>query len=69
MTHVSNLMKRVINALTWFSRSIQAGRQREANIEIARMLQNTEYRRESVDTVFNALCNNDLSSLRGYPLK
>ena len=36
MTHVSNLMKRVINALTWFSRSIQAGRQREANIEIAK---------------------------------
>jgi len=51
------------------SRSIQEGRQRTANYEIARLLQQTEYRRESVDTVFNALCNHDLASLRGYPIK
>ena len=69
MTHVNNLMKSVIKPFIYIGRSIQEGRQRTANIEIARMLQNTEYRRESVDTVFNALCNNDLSSLRGYPLK
>lgn len=50
-------------------RSIQEGRQRTANYEIARLLQQTEYRRESVDTVFNALCNHDLKSLRGYPIK
>ena len=60
---------RLTSPLRWLGKNIQEGRQRTANIEIARMLQNTEYRRESVDTVFNALCNNDLSSLRGYPLK
>ena len=51
------------------SRSIQEGRQRTANYEIARLLQQTEYRRESVDTVYTALCNHDLGSLRGYPIK
>ena len=69
MTHVSNSMKSIGKFFTYMSRSIQEGRQRTANYEIARLLQQTEYRRESVDTVFNALCNHDLKSLRGYPIK
>jgi hypothetical protein len=69
MTHVSNSMKSIGKFFTYMSRSIQEGRQRTANYEIAKLLQQTEYRRESVDTVFNALCNHDLASLRGYPIK
>jgi hypothetical protein len=69
MTHVNNSMKSIGRFFTYMGRSIQEGRQRTANYEIARLLQQTEYRRESVDTVFNALCNHDLGSLRGYPLK
>lgn len=69
MTHVSNSMKSIGKLFKRFGQSIQEGRQRTANMEIARMLQQTEYRRESVDTVFNALCNHDLKSLRGYPIK
>jgi hypothetical protein len=69
MTHVNNLMKSVIKPFIYIGRSIQEGRQRSANIEIARMLQNTEYRRESVDTVYRALCDHDLSALRGLPGK
>ena len=69
MTHVSNSMKSIGKFFTYMGRSIQEGRQRTANYEIARLLQQTEYRRESVDTVFNALCNHDLGSLRGYPIK
>ena len=69
MTHVSNSMKGVGKFFKRIGQNIQKGRQRTANIEIARMLQQTEYRRESVDTVYNALNNHDLSSLRGYPLK
>ena len=67
MTHVSNSMKSVLKFFKHMGRSIQEGRQRSANMDIAVMLQATEYRRESVDTVYNALCNNDLRSLRGYP--
>jgi len=69
MTHVSNSMKSIGKFFKRIGQNIQKGRQRTANIEIARMLQQTEYRRESVDTVYNALNNHDLSSLRGYPLK
>ena len=69
MTHVSNSMKSVGRLFKRIGQSIQEGRQRTANIEIARMLQQTEYRQESVDTVYRALCDHDLRSLRGYPLK
>ena len=70
MTHVSNSMKNVVNFFKYIGRSIQEGRQRSANMDIAVMLQATEYRRESVDTVYNALCRHDLRSLRdGYPIK
>ena len=69
MTHVSNSMKSVGKFFTYIGRSIQEGRQRSANREIAHLLQETEYRNESVDTVYTALCNHDLRSLRGYPLK
>lgn len=68
MTLGNNLM-RLTSPLRWIGRNIKEGRQRTANIEIAKMLQSTEYRRESVDTVYTALCNHDLSSLRGYPIK
>ena len=69
MTLSNNLM-RLTSPLRWLGKNIRDGRQRSANIEIARMLQNTEYRRESVDTVYRALCNHDLRSLRdGYPIK
>ena len=60
---------RLTSPLRWLGKNIQEGRQRTANIEIARMLQNTEYRRESVDTVYRALCDHDLSALRGLPGK
>ena len=69
MTHVNNSMKSIGKFFKRFGQSIQEGRQRTANLEVARMLQHTEYRRESVDTVYRALCDHDLSSLRGYPLK
>ena len=69
MTHVSNSMKNVLKFFKYMGQSIQEGRQRSANRDIAVMLQSTEYRRESVDTVYTALCNHDLGSLRGYPLK
>ena len=52
MTHVSNSMKSVGKFFKRIGQNIQKGRQRTANIEIARMLQQTEYRRESVDTVY-----------------
>ena len=68
MTIGNNLM-RLTSPLRWIGRNIKEGRQRTANIEIAKMLQSTEYRRESVDTVYTALCNHDLSSLRGYNTK
>mgnify|MGYP001177910994 FL=1 len=68
MTLGNNLM-RLTSPLRWIGRNIKEGRQRTANIEIAKMLQSTEYRRESVDTVYTALCNHDLSSLRGYNTK
>lgn len=68
MTLGNNLM-RLTSPLRWIGRNIKEGRQRSANIEIAKMLQSTEYRRESVDTVYTALCNHDLSSLRGYNTK
>ena len=68
MTIGNNLM-RLTSPLRWIGRNIKEGRQRTANIEIARMLQSTEYRRESVDTVYQALCNHDLSTLRGYNTK
>ena len=60
---------RLTSPLRWLGKNIREGRQRTANIEIAKMLQSTEYRRESVDTVYTALCNHDLSSLRGYNTK
>jgi hypothetical protein len=69
MTHVNNLMKRLVSLLKRIGMSFREGRQRSANWEIARMLQQTEYRNESVSTVFNALCNHNLGSLRGYPIK
>ena len=70
MTHVNNSMKSIGRFFTYMGRSIQEGRQRSANMDIAVMLQATEYRRESVDTVYTALCNHDLRSLRdGYPIK
>jgi hypothetical protein len=69
MTHVSNSMKNVVNFFKYIGRNIREGRQRSANWEIAHMLRDTEYRNESVDTVYTALCNHDLRSLRGYPLK
>ena len=68
MTLGNNLM-RLTSPLRWIGRNIKEGRQRTANIEIAKMLQSTEFRRESVDTVYTALCNHDLSSLRGYNTK
>ena len=68
MTLGNNLM-RLTSPLRWIGRNIKEGRQRTANIEIAKMLQSTEYRRESVDTVYTALCNHDLSSIRGYNTK
>ncbi len=68
MTLGNNLM-RLTSPLRWIGRNIKEGRQRTANIEIAKMLQSTEYRRESVDTVYTALCNHDLSSLRGFNTK
>ena len=68
MTLGNNLM-RLTSPLRWIGRNIKEGRQRTANIEIAKMLQSTEYRRESVDTVYTALCNHDLSTLRGYNTK
>ena len=68
MTLGNNLM-RLTSPLRWIGKNIKEGRQRTANIEIAKMLQSTEYRRESVDTVYTALCNHDLSSLRGYNTK
>ena len=67
MTHVSNLMKNILRALTWAGRSIKEGRQRSANMEIARMLQETEYRNESVYTVYAALNRQDLRSISKYP--
>lgn len=69
MTHVSNSMKSVGKLFKRIGQSFVKGRQQAANREIARMLQQTEYRRESVDTVYRALCDHDLRSLRGYPLK
>jgi len=60
---------RLTSPLRWLGKNIQEGRQRTANIQIARMLQSTEYRNESVDTVYRALCDHDLSALRGLPLK
>ena len=68
MTLGNNLM-RLTSPLRWIGKNIKEGRQRTANIEIAKMLQSTEYRRESVDTVYTALCNHDLSSLRGFNTK
>jgi Fe2+ or Zn2+ uptake regulation protein len=68
MTLGNNLM-RLTSPLRWIGRNIKEGRQRTANQQIARMLQETEYRNESVDTVYRALCRQDLSSLRGYPTK
>ncbi len=67
MTHVSNLMKKIPRALTWVGRTIKEGRQRSANMEIARMLQETEYRNESVYTVYAALNRQDLRSISRYP--
>jgi hypothetical protein len=66
---LNNSLTRLVSPFVWLGKNIQEGRQRTANIEIARMLQNTEYRRESVDTVYRALCDHDLSSLRGYNTK
>ena len=68
MTLGNNLM-RLTSPLRWIGRNIKEGRQRTANQQIARMLQETEYRNESVDTVYQELCQQDLSSLRGYPTK
>jgi hypothetical protein len=68
MTLGNNLM-RLTSPLRWIGRNIKEGRQRTANQQIARMLQETEYRNESVETVYQALCKQDLSSLRGYPIK
>ena len=69
MTHVNNLMKSAIKPFIYIGQSIQEGRQRTANIEIARMLQSTEYRNESVDRIYRALCDHDLGALRGIPGK
>jgi uncharacterized protein YukE len=69
MTHVNNLMKRLVSTLKRIGKSFQKNRQRSANWEVARMLQQTEYRNESVSVVFTALNNHNLGSLRGYPLK
>ena len=68
MTLGNNLM-RLTSPLRCIGRNIKEGRQRTANQQIARMLQETEYRNESVDTVYRALCRQDFSSLRGYPTK
>ena len=67
MTHVSNLMKNILNLFKSVLKAIQAGRQRSANYEIAKMLQETEYRNESVATVYAALNRQDLRSISRYP--
>jgi len=64
MTLSNNLM-RLTSPLRWLGKNIQEGRQRSANFEIARMLQSVEYRNESVETVYTAICDNNLKSLMG----
>jgi len=66
---LNNSLTRLVSPFVWLGKNIQDGRQRSANIEIARMLQNTEYRNESVDTVYRALCDHDLQRIRGYPTR
>jgi len=56
---------RLTSPLRWLGKNIQEGRQRSANFEIARMLQSVEYRNESVETVYTAICDNNLKSLMG----
>jgi len=60
---------RLTSPFVWLGKNIREGRQRSANWEIAQMLRDTEYRNESLETVYIALCNHDLKSLRGYPIK
>jgi hypothetical protein len=66
---LNNSLTKLTSPLRWLGKNIREGRQRSANWEVAQMLRDTEYRNESVDTVYTALCNHDLGSLRGYPIK
>jgi hypothetical protein len=66
---LNNSLTRLVSPFVWLGKNIQEGRQRSANVEIARMLQNTEYRNESVDRIYRALCDHDLGALRGIPGK
>jgi len=60
-------MKIILKFFKGLGKAIQDGRQRSANYEIARMLQETEYRNESVATVYAALNRQDLRSISRYP--
>ena len=66
---LNNSLTRLVSPFVWLGKNIQEGRQRTAHQQIAIMLQSTEYRNESVDTVYRALCDQDLQRIRGYPTR